>query len=361
MATKAASKETSIPSTFEAQYVSRSVGPALSRGLAEIVQRRPGDPIEYLANYLHKFVQNDKAAEADRENEKRLARLQKEQAAEQANYEEMKRERDQIKSQEIEEKKERENEERRKKELEELAKRKEEVANTAPPLPSLAEEDDQIVEFGETKLHQLAAAEGSNLTALLKENHSVAARNAAFKTPRDVAVEANLTENVRQIDEFVCELVSSENYKALSDLAILGFDDLNSIIEAKFGDADAMTEKGMAGQAAEIYTAMPQLQARINDVKNLIEKNELDTLKEILDKKMLVFYRDQQGRSPLLQAIEKKFFEIALFLVERYPFLTKLNDCTEKYPVDYLKQIDASSLEENQMPLYEELSNILNA
>jgi ankyrin repeat protein len=348
-------------STFEAQYVSRTVGSALSRGLAEIVQRRPGDPIEYLANYLHKFVQNTKAAEADRDTEQRLARLQRKQAEEQAKNAAMRKERDQIESQEADERRERDNEERRKKELEELAKRKEEVANTAPPLPSLAEEEDQIVEFGETKLHQLAAQEGSNLTALLKENHSVAARNAAFKTPRDIAMEANLLDNVRQIDEFVGELVVSENYKALSDLAILGFDDLLSIIETRFGDADAMLEKGMSGQAAEIYTAMPQLQARINDVKSLIDKNELDTLKEMLDKKMLVFYRDQQGRSPLLQAIEKKYLELALFLVERYPFLAKLNDCTEKYPLDYLKQIDASSLDETQAPLHEELLNILNA
>ena len=66
-------------------------------------------------------------------------------------------------------------------------------------MPSLAEEEDQIVEFGETKLHQLAAIEGSNLTILLKENYSVAARNSQFKTARDIAPEKNCNENVRQI------------------------------------------------------------------------------------------------------------------------------------------------------------------
>ena len=66
-------------------------------------------------------------------------------------------------------------------------------------MPSLAEEEDQIVEFGETKLHQLASVEGSNLTILMKENFSVASRNSQFKTPRDIAVEKNLTDNVRQI------------------------------------------------------------------------------------------------------------------------------------------------------------------
>lgn len=69
-------------------------------------------------------------------------------------------------------------------------------------MPSLAEEEDQIVEFGQTKLHELAAVDagGSNLSALIKQNiNSIAARNADSKTARDVANELNLTDNVRQI------------------------------------------------------------------------------------------------------------------------------------------------------------------
>lgn len=63
----------------------------------------------------------------------------------------------------------------------------------------MAEEEDQLVEFGETKLHQLAAVAGSNLTILLKENYSPASRNSLFKTARDIASGLNLTENVKQI------------------------------------------------------------------------------------------------------------------------------------------------------------------
>ena len=36
-------------------------GPALIRGLAEIVERRPNDPIEYLATFLYKQVENQRA------------------------------------------------------------------------------------------------------------------------------------------------------------------------------------------------------------------------------------------------------------------------------------------------------------
>jgi hypothetical protein len=36
------------------------LGPALSGALSEIVERRPFDPIEYLANYLYKYAENKK-------------------------------------------------------------------------------------------------------------------------------------------------------------------------------------------------------------------------------------------------------------------------------------------------------------
>lgn len=71
------------------------------------------------------------------------------------------------------------------------------------------------------------------------------------------------------------------------------------------------------------------------------------------------YYRDKQGKSPLHHSIEKKYFEIALFLVEKYPVLSKLNDSFEKYPIDYLNQIDQSTLEDNDSILYDHIAEKL--
>ena len=58
------SLESSYPSTFEAQYVASTVGPALAKAMAEVVLKKPIDPVEYLANYLYKHVANLKQREA---------------------------------------------------------------------------------------------------------------------------------------------------------------------------------------------------------------------------------------------------------------------------------------------------------
>lgn len=46
---------------FSSDFSLFEIGPALVRGLAEIVERRPNDPIEYLATFLYKQVDNSRA------------------------------------------------------------------------------------------------------------------------------------------------------------------------------------------------------------------------------------------------------------------------------------------------------------
>ena len=52
------------------------VGPALIRGLAEVVERRPNDPIEYLATFLYKQVENTRAQkQVDKFSAKKFCQL----------------------------------------------------------------------------------------------------------------------------------------------------------------------------------------------------------------------------------------------------------------------------------------------
>jgi hypothetical protein len=42
---------------FERVPVSTYKGPAVAKGLAEIILRKPTDPVEFLAHYLYKYAE----------------------------------------------------------------------------------------------------------------------------------------------------------------------------------------------------------------------------------------------------------------------------------------------------------------
>lgn len=56
------------------------------------------------------------------------------------------------------------------------------------------------------------------------------------------------------------DLFSQENFKALTDLLVLGFDDIIHIIEAKHGNAEQMKQKDMETQAEYIFNVFPKIQ-----------------------------------------------------------------------------------------------------
>lgn len=47
---------------MDTEYLQKQVGGCLVECLAEVVQKRPFDPIEYIAQYLYKYLDNQENA-----------------------------------------------------------------------------------------------------------------------------------------------------------------------------------------------------------------------------------------------------------------------------------------------------------
>jgi Dpy-30 motif len=172
-----------LPQTVEIKSNSRflsALGDPLIKGLTEVANLRPTDPIAFLANYLHNFS-NDKP--------KTTA----------------------IKASEIE------------KPAENQLKSKLEKPSAIPvkqkSIENLLDDDDADAtpgsderdEHGQSMLHFAAARQhGKNaLFTLIEEAHvSVTYRDEIYRTARDVSLQASQPDNCKEIDRYVLSLAA---------------------------------------------------------------------------------------------------------------------------------------------------------
>ncbi|VDI70888.1 Hypothetical predicted protein [Mytilus galloprovincialis] len=226
------------PTTIDGKYVAEHLGSALTFALAELAEKRPKDPIEYLSKWLYKYRENmdhNMQQEALIEN---LKQAEEEKVLEAERKERIKTEQKQLEEEERQ-RKIKEEEEKKKKEQEELQRKAKEAALAQRPnLETVTEEGEEETPSkekdskGQTELHRLAAQEGADMRTLINMGYSIAERDADQKTARDIAEVAGITDNVQAIDNYVRDLLKEENVDELEQLVLEGYDKLESILES---------------------------------------------------------------------------------------------------------------------------------
>ncbi|XP_046994004.1 uncharacterized protein LOC124606083 [Schistocerca americana] len=320
--TAAASEERRIASsqgepvfwTEEGRYLAASLGDPLIKGLKEIADKRPQDPVTYLATYLFNAANNHKSIGNMQENNRLIAppppakgRLEAAPIPSDMDPQEA----------DIEE-----------------------VPET--PENSAIDRD----EHGQSMLHFAAArAHGRNgLFQLLQETGLNAGyRDELYRTARDVAIQANIPDNIHDIDKWVLHLAANGERQKLMELLLEGYD---HILDVENDDGLSIIEvvaESEQPETLQFLQSISDFEERREELHNAIRQGNLLRVRELLeadDAELLAIAKNIYGRSSLHIAVLCQDEEITQFLTDRFPATLKTGDNLERTALHYAMGVE---------------------
>ncbi|XP_076679367.1 uncharacterized protein LOC143374797 isoform X4 [Andrena cerasifolii] len=310
----------------EGRYLASSLGDPLLKGLTEVANARPKDPVTYLATYLYNFANKSKNSSAqeqepnvliipDREEES-TENVVNENPEEDAGY----------------------------------------PQSPGSDVPESAFSNPNRDEHGQSVIHFAAIRSYSKdgLFHLLQESQvNIGFRDELYRTARDVADLANIRENVEEIDRYVAYLAARGETEKLVELLLEGYDHILDVKDEGVNIVDIAAERGRDA-TVQFLQSIPNYVAQREEVHHEIRTGNVTKVKELLNKnngggKLLAMGKNPMSRCALHIAVLRENEELAEYVAKTYPETLRIGDNLERTALHYAMGL----------PSVEELSNIL--
>lgn len=211
-------------------------------------------------------------------------------------------------------------------------------------------------EHGQSMIHFAAVRSYSKdgMFHLLQETQvNVGFRDELYRTARDVAEQANIRENVQEIDRFVVYLAARGETEKLVELLLEGYDHILDTEDAGVNIVDAAGERGHEA-TVQFLQSIPNYVTQREEVHHEIRRGNIDKVKEYLSRnngggKLLAVGKNSMGRCALHVAVLRENQELVDFVAKTYPETLRIGDNLERTALHYAMGV----------PSVEVLSNVL--
>ncbi|XP_066904239.1 uncharacterized protein [Halyomorpha halys] len=329
----------------EGQYLAASLGEPLIKGLTEVAQLRPPNPIIHLANFLLAFNKSEDLIEPLQRGIRSIEGTPESRGPkEDENGNQM--EGDEIEP-ETEEDETGDNNNKRKDEDEEVVEgvdEDDEITSSPEPEENSFKQVNRD-EHGQSMLHFAAArSQGRNaMFQLLQEMDSnPGLRDSLYRTARDIAEQSDIQENIRGIDRYVVALAARGEENRLRELLIEGYDhildaeDSGNILEIAEGREQTSVLKFLKG-----ITAFEENREKLH---RAIRFGSLAQVQEIFkksgSKKMLAVAKNNQGRCSLHVAVLAQHESTVEHIANKYPATLQIGDNLMRTPLHYAMALE---------------------
>ncbi|XP_076758850.1 uncharacterized protein LOC143428077 isoform X3 [Xylocopa sonorina] len=309
----------------EGRYLASSLGDPLIKGLTEVANNRPNDPVTYLATYLYNFANKTKNSAQQQEPnvliipdrpEENIENIENENGDEDAGY----------------------------------------PQSPSSDVPESAFSNPKRDEHGQSVIHFAAIRSygKDGLFHLLQESQvNVGFRDELYRTARDVAELANIRENIEEIDRFVAYLAARGETEKLVELLLEGYDHILDVEDEGTNIVDIAADRGREA-TVQFLQSIPNYVTQREDVHQQIRAGNVAKVKELLHKnngrgKLLAMGKNSMSRCALHVAVLRENEELVEYIAKTYPGTLRIGDNLERTALHYAMGL----------PSVEELSNIL--
>ncbi|XP_063228359.1 uncharacterized protein LOC134534157 [Bacillus rossius redtenbacheri] len=306
--------------TDEGRYLASALGQPLMKGLTEIATTRPRDPIAYLAAYLYNYANRNKSRVGTQESRVLLTSAPG-----------------------VEAPQEQEQEQEQEQDLD-LDLDGDDAAPPSPDIPGSAFAPTERDEHGQSMLHFAAArthGRGALLQLLDEAQVNPGCRDALGRTARDVALQARLPENARDIDRWVLFMAARGETEKLLELMLEGYDHILDVTdEDNRSIIEVVAERSLPDTQAFLQSIAP-FEERREQLHEAARAGDLARVRAVLlpgdggKATLLAVGKSRRGRTCLHVAVLRQREPVVQFLAGEFPQTLRLGDNLERTPLHY--------------------------
>nr|XP_018904846.1 PREDICTED: uncharacterized protein LOC109035602 isoform X1 [Bemisia tabaci] len=316
----------------DGRYLSQTVGGPLIKGLTEVVNVRPKNPVKYLGNFLVNY--EEKSGDTDEKLQKGrfeiVASTSRPAIMSSAD----------------------------KNKGYNLQKSKSSSGLKSPTSShsiQIRSNFNPIArdEFGQSMVH-LAAARPHSRNAfyelLIELDSNISLRDALYRTARDIAVLASKIENAVSIDKYVLYLVAKGEIDKLRELMLDGYDHLADL-ETPEPPQKVAEDRGHEAVVA-LFDNIKSFQEKRDAFHGAIRVGDEAKVEEMVKEnpgtiRDLAVAKNIQSRCSLHVALLAQAEDIVKFLVERFPQTLRIGDNLERTPLHYAMALNKVEMVSN--------------
>ncbi|XP_064105354.1 uncharacterized protein LOC135214834 isoform X8 [Macrobrachium nipponense] len=183
---------------------------------------------------------------------------------------------------------------------------------------------------GRSAFYRLVAESGCNL----------ADRDDQYRTPRDVAEDSDLQENVRAIDKWIINLAAEGKQKQLKKLLIDGYDHIADVDDDQGNNILNVAQNKGQGKTVDFLRGLAAFEEKRDWLHKAIRVGSLPHVQYIADSEDIARAKDVHSRTSLHIATLCEEKEIMEFLATQYPDLLKIGDNLERTPLHYAMAVE---------------------